>query len=131
MFKPSGFICFSNKNGSQVVASTPSLALVHWHSEKLRRESDLSDWDEMPVVSTKVHVPMSYQKNFLVSVIGCIERIYGTSPEIDDVFFDFEWYNNLTKPFDSSDPKVVIYENACMSILKWLSDKKDIVNFQI
>lgn len=141
MFKPAGCFYYKDKNGGETVARTASLALTHWYMRTIPNLPDLPD--PMPileVVQTSAPHPGPYDPKFFLVVIGAIERTYGTAPEIADEFFNQKWYNNLPNGLSDhkivvqarrdGDPKVVAYEEVCLSILKWLEQYGDVVGLE-
>jgi len=141
MFRPAGNFAYFTKEGHETIAATASMALTHWYMRKLPKLDDIPDpLPVLEVIPIARPFPGPYDQNFLPVVIGCIERTYGTAPEIAPVFLSREWYNNLPERLNDhkivvqarrdADPKVVAYEEVCLSILKWLAKYGDVIDLE-
>lgn len=139
-FKPAGCFYYKDKNGGETVARTASLALLHWYMRQVPNDPLPDPFPILEVIPTKQAMPGPYDRNFFTLVISIVERTYGTAPEIASEFHEAEWYNNLPNGLSdhkiveqarrNGDPKVVAYEEVCLSILKWLEQNGDVVGLE-
>jgi len=141
MFRPAGSFSYKDKNGGETVSMTASLGLLYWYMRHIPDDADIPEpFPILTVVPTKRAMPGPYDRNFFTLVISIVERTYGTAPKIPREFFDAEWYNNLPNGLNDhktvaqarrdGDPKVVAYEEVCLSILKWLEQNGDVVGLE-
>ena len=140
-FKPAGYYNFKTKDDQEIVGATASITLSNWYIVNTLEKSLESDTPPaFEVVEIKRPYPHPYQPNFLVSIIGHIERTFGRSPDGMDVeLYDVAWYNNLPKnltnyrtvtdAYRNGNPQVVAYEEICLTILKWLEKQGEITSF--
>lgn len=145
-FKPAGYFNFKMKDNSEIVGATASITLCNWYilSTLKRPESVPSDSSLFEVVEIKRPYPHPYHPNFLVSIIGYIERTFGSSPA-DLESYDSDWYKRLPDSLSDSlssfrvvdqayrrgNPQVVSYEQSCLKILKWLEKRGEIAEVPI
>lgn len=137
-YRPAGSYILTYKDGGETTAATASLALTHWSVSHLVRDVP----NPLQIVDTNcLKISGPYEPNFFVSIIGHIERLFGTSPEIEPEFFNRDWYSDLPEHLNDhkmvvkarrdSNPKVVAYEGACLKILSWLTEHGDIVHLDL
>lgn len=135
MFMPAGAYWFRTNDGFETIAATASMGLLHWYMRIVPHLDSPEPIPILEVIQTNKPIPGPYHSQFLVVVIGGIERTYGKSPEINSEFLSREWYNDLSEYSDhkavvrayrNADPKVVAYEEVCLSILAWLANFGDI-----
>lgn len=135
MFRPAGSIYFKTKDGEETVAATASTGLLLWYMTSSNKSDQTSESTAiLEVTPTTIVGP--YDQRFLIEVIGCIERTYGTAPEIPAEFLSIDWYNCLPPVFSDhkmvvqryrdGEPQIVAYEEFCLTILKWIAEHGDI-----
>ena len=106
---------------------TASCALLHWQ-----------DYIFPPVKLPENPVPFEvyvgkpqhgpYDVEFLMLLIGGIERNYGTAPQIPEEFLNKNWYQDLPKIKDHN--SILQYEQVCWNILFWLFQNGNIVKLE-
>lgn len=130
---------FTCEDGSQSYAVTASYALLQWQDNifpptKLPENPPVL---EVIVVGEPRHGP--YDAEFLMLLIGGIERNYGTAPQIPEEFLNKNWYNDLPKKLGhhsilqhlkDGNEKVIEYEQVCWNILFWLFQNGNIVKLE-
>ena len=76
---------------------------------------------------------------FLVLTISGVERTYGKSLNIPEMFTDQKWYNDLPRvsnhieiitALNDGNAKVIAYETVCLEILKWLEKNGDVFDLE-
>jgi len=123
-------INYLTNDGTEVFASTASMALMHWHM----RNAPIAVSSGPGVrISIGNPIPGPYDELFLVNVIADIERNFGTAPQIARELFDKGWYTVLPNINDHRDisrlvdnEHVVFYEMECLKLLHWLKLNGDI-----
>jgi hypothetical protein len=145
-FKPAGYFNFKTKDDQEIVGATASITLSNWYILNTLKKNLVSP-PAFEVVEIERPYPQPYQPNFLVSIIGHIERTFGRSPihveedrcnpEVE--LYGADWYNHLpkgltnyravTQAHRNGNPQVVLYEEACLKILKWLEKQGEITSF--
>jgi len=139
VFRPAGSFRYKIKDGGETVSLTASLALLHWYMRHIP-DNVPEPFPILTVVPTSRAMPGPYDPKFFTLVISIIERTYGKGPKIAREFFEDEWYNSLPNGLSNhktvvqarrdGDPKVVAYEEVCLSILKWLEKYGDVVGLE-
>jgi hypothetical protein len=134
MFRPSGHFAYRTQDGSETVSATASLGLLHWYMRNLPQVPESTSILEITPLPTEV--PGPYHPMFLTLVISAVERNYGASPKIPVDLLSQNWYSNLQSNLDdfkvvvqayrSVEPKVFVYEETCLNILKWLERNGDV-----
>lgn len=132
-------LSFTCEDGTVSYAVTASYALLQWQDNifppaKLPENPPIL---EIIVVGEPRHGP--YDVEFLMLLIGGIERNYGTAPQIPEEFLSKNWYkdlpeikdhNSILKLLEEKNEKVIEYEQVCWSILFWLFQNGNIVKLE-
>ena len=124
-------------DGSSTQAMTASMALLHWFSRTTPKLPMPENPECFKVYIAGIPVPGPYHRLFLINVVGAIERIFGTSPDIiHEKFLCDSWYDSLPKNIRDhdlvleallqKDESITLYENTCWELLDWLSNKGEI-----
>ena len=139
MSKNHNSFSFKTTGGSETITSTASMALLHWYcriAPQLEMPNPVPILEVLPIGRP---IPSPYDPMFLVLTISGVERTYGKSLNIPEMFTDQKWYNDLPRvsnhieiitALNDGNAKVIAYETVCLEILKWLEKNGDVFDLE-
>lgn len=119
-------------NGNKTIANRASMALMLWLYGNMPQWSLPENAKPLTIYQTGPSLDGPYDKLFFVNVVAAIERKYGSGPDV--AYYSDDFYNKY-KDINFKDipenTETLKYEDDAVKILKWLSEKGDILELEI